>query len=50
MQNVAPKLSDTPGSINHVGPALGEHNEYVFSELLKLSDKQQQDYLERGII
>ncbi|MCW2542215.1 MAG: putative acyl-CoA transferase/carnitine dehydrastase [Frankiales bacterium] len=26
MQNVAPKLSRTPGSIRWVGPALGEHN------------------------
>jgi len=50
MQNVAPKLSATPGRINHVGPTLGEHNDYVYKDLLKLSDDVQKDYLERGII
>lgn len=50
MQNVAPKLSDTPGRVNHVGPTLGEHNDYVFNDLLNLSDDVQKDYRERGII
>lgn len=50
MQNVAPRLSDTPGSIKHAGPELGEHNDYVFNDLLKLSAKQQEDYRERGIV
>lgn len=50
MQNVAPKLSDTPGSIRHAGPELGEHNSYVFDELLKLSEKTLADYRERGIV
>lgn len=50
MQNVAPKLSDTPGSVRHVGPELGEHNTSVYSELLSLSEEQQADYKERGII
>lgn len=36
MQNVAPKLSATPGRINHLGPELGEHNREVFAELLGL--------------
>ncbi|MFA9565762.1 MAG: CaiB/BaiF CoA transferase family protein, partial [Acidimicrobiales bacterium] len=27
MQNVAPKLSDTPGEVKWVGPKLGEHND-----------------------
>ena len=50
MQNVAPKLSDTPGAIRHVGPALGEHNGYVYDELLNLPKEVQDDYRERGII
>lgn len=25
MQNVFPRLPDCPGSIEHIGPALGEH-------------------------
>ena len=37
MQNVVPKLSDTPGSINWSGPALGEHNDEVLGQILGLS-------------
>jgi formyl-CoA transferase len=36
MQNVAPKLSATPGSVRSAGPALGEHNEKVWGELIGL--------------
>ena len=50
MQNVAPKLSATPGSVRHVGPALGEHNEAVFGERLQLDADTLADYRERGII
>lgn len=50
MQNVAPKLSETPGSIRHAGPELGEHNSYVFDELLNLSAETKKDYRERGIL
>ncbi len=37
MQNVFPKLSETPGSVRWPGPALGEHTEAVLSERLGLS-------------
>jgi crotonobetainyl-CoA:carnitine CoA-transferase CaiB-like acyl-CoA transferase len=33
MQNVAPKLSETQGTVRHPGPGLGEHNDYVWGEL-----------------
>ncbi|MBC7799715.1 MAG: CoA transferase, partial [Gemmatimonadaceae bacterium] len=33
MQNVAPRLSDTPGRIRHAGPSLGEHNGEVLRGL-----------------
>jgi len=39
MQNVAPKLSETPGEIMRPGPELGEHNEEVYGGLLGLSTK-----------
>jgi formyl-CoA transferase len=39
MQNVAPKLSETPGEIVRPGPELGEHNEEVYGGLLGLSTK-----------
>jgi formyl-CoA transferase len=50
MQNVAPKLSDTPGAVRHVGPGLGEHNDYVFGELLGLSAEDCKGLKEKGII
>ena len=34
MQNVAPRLSATPGRIRHAGPALGEHNRDVLHGIL----------------
>ena len=37
MQNVVPKMSNTPGSISWSGPALGEHNDEVFGQILGLS-------------
>ncbi|WP_433077317.1 CoA transferase [Dactylosporangium sp. CA-052675] len=33
MQNVAPRLSATPGRIRWTGPALGEHDEEVRASL-----------------
>ncbi|WP_445938483.1 CoA transferase, partial [Pseudomonas sp.] len=33
MPGIVPKLSDTPGEVNWVGPELGEHNEHVLSGL-----------------
>jgi formyl-CoA transferase len=50
MQNVAPKLSDTPGAVRHVGPTLGEHNDYLFSEVLGLDKSRQAELKEKGII
>ena len=34
------RLSDTPGEIKRVAPSLGEHNDYVFGELLGLSGEE----------
>ena len=50
MQNVAPRLSDTPGRVNHVGPELGQHNDYVYGELLGLSADRQAELKGAGII
>jgi formyl-CoA transferase len=40
MQNVAPKLSETPGSIRSPSPALGQHNDEVYRELLGLTEER----------
>ncbi|MDI5891524.1 CaiB/BaiF CoA transferase family protein [Halomonas rhizosphaerae] len=37
MQNVFPRLSDTPGRVREVGPALGEHTEQVLTGWLGLA-------------
>ncbi len=37
MQNIFPRLSDTPGRVHRVGPALGEHTEQVLSGWLGLA-------------
>ena len=50
MQNVAPRLSDTPGRVVSPGPELGEHNADVFKGLLKLDDARISELAERGII
>ena len=33
MPGIVPKLSDTPGGVDWVGPTLGEHNQQVLSSL-----------------
>ncbi len=50
MQNVAPRLSDTPGRVVSAGPELGEHNADVFKGLLKLDDARIAELAERGIV
>ncbi|APE31402.1 formyl-CoA transferase [Halomonas aestuarii] len=34
MQNVFPRLTQTPGRVRHVGPALGEHTEEILADWL----------------
>ena len=40
VQNVAPKLSETPGEIRWLGPELGRHNEEILRDLLGLTPEQ----------
>jgi formyl-CoA transferase len=37
MSGVVPRLSETPGTIRHIGPSLGEHNDDIYQRLLGLS-------------
>jgi formyl-CoA transferase len=50
MHNVAPKLSDTPGRVRHVGPELGQHNEEIYHGLLGLDDDRLSSLRSAGII
>ena len=50
MQNVAPRLSRTPGGVRHPGPALGEHNGYVWGELAGKSPDEMRALRDCGVI
>jgi formyl-CoA transferase len=50
MQNVVPKLSDTPGEIRWVGPELGEHTDEVLAQLLDLDDAARNELRAAGVI
>ena len=48
--NVFPTLSETPGTINNLGPGLGDHNEDLYREELGLSDSELSTLKESGVI
>lgn len=50
LQNVVPKLSDTPGSVRSLGPALGQHNDEVWGGLLGRNDGQLDQFRTNGVI
>jgi formyl-CoA transferase len=50
MQNVFPKLGDTPGGVRWAGPALGEHTEAVLRERAGCSAERIQALREQGVI
>ena len=44
------KLSETPGSVDWVGPALGEHNEEVYLKVAGLTEEEYLNFKVKGII
>jgi formyl-CoA transferase len=50
MQNVAPKLSETPGSVRAPSPGLGEHNEEIYLDLLALDRARYDELRARKVI
>jgi formyl-CoA transferase len=50
MQNVTPRLSDTPGTVRWVGPELGAHNDEVYRELLGRSGAELAELAAAGVI
>ncbi|MBN9267121.1 MAG: CoA transferase, partial [Hyphomicrobium sp.] len=50
MPNVVPRLSDTPGKVEWLGPTLGEHNDDVYKGLLGLSDGEIGRLKDKGVV
>lgn len=50
MQNVAPRLSETPGAVRHVGPELGEHTEEILAGRLAASPERISELRAAGVI
>ena len=50
MQNVFPKLSETPGAVNWPGVAMGAHNEEIYGELLGHGREELTAWREAGTI
>ncbi|MFC1886883.1 CoA transferase, partial [Thermodesulfobacteriota bacterium] len=44
------RFSKTPGGIRRPAPCLGEHNQYVFNELLGLSEDETMRLEQKGVI
>ncbi|MGF1470434.1 MAG: CaiB/BaiF CoA transferase family protein [Rubrobacteraceae bacterium] len=50
MQNVVPRLTETPGEVRWTGPKLGEHNEEVYGGVLELDEDERRRLEKQGII
>jgi crotonobetainyl-CoA:carnitine CoA-transferase CaiB-like acyl-CoA transferase len=50
VQNVVPKFSRTPGSVDFLGPKMGEHNEEIYCGELGLSEERLEELRAAGII
>jgi crotonobetainyl-CoA:carnitine CoA-transferase CaiB-like acyl-CoA transferase len=50
VQAPVPRFSATPGRIDHLGPALGEHNDEVYGGLLGLDDATRERLHDDGVI
>ena len=50
MVGVVPKFSKTPGSVNHAGPTLGEHNGLILGSWLGYSEDEVEELARQGIM
>ena len=50
VQGPVPRFSGTPGRIDHLGPALGAHNDEVYRGLLGLDDQRYDALRAQGVI
>ena len=50
MLGVIPKFSETPGSVEHAGPTVGEHNGHIYGSWLGLDEAELADLAGQGTI
>ena len=50
MPGIVPRMSESPGRVDHLAPSLGQHNEDVYSELLGYEGAKLASLKEEGII
>jgi formyl-CoA transferase len=50
MQNVAPKLSETPGGIHSPAPEMAQHNDEVYRSLLGFDEARMQALKSKKVI
>ena len=50
MPNVVPRMSDTPGKVDWLGPTLGQHNDEIYKELLGLTDAEIGRLKDKGVV
>ena len=50
VENSRFKLSRTPAVVNRAGPALGQHSQYIFEELLGYSESRISDLVACGVL
>ena len=48
--NVVPRLTETPGQVNWLGPGIGAHNAEIYGELLGLDDERMDELRAQGTI
>ena len=47
---IVPKFSETPGSVEHAGPTLGEHNSEIYGSWLGLGERDLEEMGEQRVI
>ena len=50
MQNIFPKLSETPGELQWPGPELGQHNKEVYEDMLGITPTRLEELKAAGVI
>ncbi len=50
VQNVVPKFSETPGSVDFLGPHMGAHNEEILGGELGLTTERLKELKDAGVI